>query len=1133
MRLRRKQATIANLRYLALAALGFVAAGFIARPAAAAILLIADACVMIGVSGFVGVNFVGSSFHSPARRSVAYLALLFLYAAVVELLVGYPLRWLLRDHSLEATLALSTTTVIALLSLWKVWPAFGLTVFWRNAYRSDRNSRSFLDAASCSIEFARRMTADNELFFSHGLIACLCLLAIVIGATTIGGWGNIFTGNARVIALVVYAVVVVPLASLTVVNRTAGAMRIDMLRKVRAHRDVAEHAVAKVADTSVEHVPDNLGIEELDAMLLRCVRASQTQLALAALARGANPNCVPPAGDRDQRSVIELACVNPDMRLLRGLIAKGVDLNRAHAGMPPLIAATRDSFEGRPDAVMTLLTNGADARCADKNGDTPLHCAALCERPIAAALLCDAGALLDAVNGDGLTPLGVACAGANWELVKFLLERGAKTDTDHGQPAIIAAAAVDDDDPQGIKLLLKRKARVDAPGRLKRTALMTAAMHGNAFVAQLLLDAGAQIDLADAHGVTALMEAARAGAADVLDVFASRQPSLDLVDGAGRSALIIASQSIKANDDIVRRLLDMGAARDITVADGRRAVDFAASAGRWNIVALLDPTYPIPQSVTHEPTINPQNDSVGHLLDALRFGHWNIVERFDRDVREWPESTLVNLFIELISHHDSAPRRWLLTHGLSSDSVADGSSLLARSLHDLPATAAAARDLLDAGAPCGEVGVLNRLCRAVASSDYRNDLEILSIRLIESGTDLFAADATGLTPLANAVAAGNVTIARALLTRGADPNARDPHGRTPLFSALKHPTATAVELIKHLIVAGAAPDVAATNGETPLGLVLARPEPQLQQWLNWNAWKLPSRPLRNSDLLSAAAVGDASAVGKLIALGLTVNAADAQGATPLLRASGNGHADVVALLLKNGAHAAHAANSGATALSAAVIARKADVVAVLAAHGVDIDQRLKGGGTALMIAAALGYPEIVSALLNAGANVDAADESHTRALHAAAHFAFHGRDGDRAKAILDTLLDSGASVDARNSEGQTALLLLLGAHAEAGATSDEKVLLALMPPLLKRQADINAADNRGVTSLHACAMHGLMLPARALIAAGADTQLRDMRERTAREVAHLLGFIDVAVELAAQRTSTAASPARKTAHDVD
>jgi hypothetical protein len=48
-------------------------------------------------------------------------------------------------------------------------------------------------------------------------------------------------------------------------------------------------------------------------------------------------------------------------------------------------------------------------------------------------------------------------------------------------------------------------------------------------------------------------------------------------------------------------------------------------------------------------------------------------------------------------------------------------------------------------------------------------------------------------------------------------------------------------------------------------------------------------------------------------------------------------------------------------------------------------------------------------------------------------------------------------------------------------------------------------------------MHGLLLPLRALLAAGADPSRCDLLGRTPREVAHLLGFIDVAAELAAGR----------------
>ncbi len=1126
---RRTQDRISSLNYFAVAAVAFAAAAYVDQLWIAALIVAADVLVFAGVARLAGLRLDNATRPTAATRLGTIAVLLFGYAAFVGLAIAYPMTRLLRDPSLGATMALSTTAVLVLLSLWKSWPALGLAILIRNRRE---NHASLMSQA---FERARRITGENELFFSHGVLVSLCLLLLVEGAFALGGLRIPLHGNERWTILFLYAVCIAPLASWIVVNRTASAMVIERARERRALAQSDPQPIVQDASENENcELPVAANAQELDAMLLRCVRAGQTQLALAALHRGADPNCVPAASDRDQRSVIELACVNPDMRLLRGLISKGADLNRAHAGVPPLIAATRDSFEGRPDAVMTLLTNGADARCADANGDTPLHCAALCEKPIAAALLCDAGALLDAVNGEGLTPLGVACATANWELVKFLLDRGAKIDIDHGQPAIIAASSVDDDDPQGVKLLLKRKARPDARGPLKRTALMTAAMSGNAFIAQLLLDSGAQIDLVDAHGATALMEAARAGSADVLDVFASRKPSLELVDATGRSALIIACQSIKASEDIVRRLLDMGASREQAVADGRRAVDFAAAAGRWGIVALLDPSYAIPQSLARESSADAQTDPAVHLLDALRFGHWNIVDRFEHEVRALPASTLANLFVELIAHDDPAPRRWLLTHGLSADALVDDKPLLAHAMCELPSTLAAVCDLLDAAASCGGSDAVNRICLSISSSDGRDALERLGLRMIDSGADVFALDTTGASPLANAVAVGSIALTRALLARGADPNARDHHGRTPMFAALTLPTDTAIELTKLLILAGAVPDVAAANGETPFGLALARPEPQLQQWLNWHAWKLPNRRLNNGDLLSAAAAGDASAVKKLLALGLAMNAADAQGATPLLRASGNGHADVVVLLLRHGADATRAAASGATALSAAVIARSSDVIAALATHGVEIDQRLKGGGTALMIAAALGYPEIAVALLKAGANVDASDESHTRALHAAAHFAFHGRDGERAKATLDALLEHGAAIDARNSEGQTALLLLLGAHAEAGVAPDEKRLLAAIPSLLKRHADVNAADNRGVTALHACAMHGLLLPARALLAAGADTQLRDMRDRTAREVAHLLGFIDVAVELAAPRASAATSiPPRKIAHDFE
>ena len=83
--------------------------------------------------------------------------------------------------------------------------------------------------------------------------------------------------------------------------------------------------------------------------------------------------------------------------------------------------------------------------------------------------------------------------------------------------------------------------------------------------------------------------------------------------------------------------------------------------------------------------------------------------------------------------------------------------------------------------------------------------------------------------------------------------------------------------------------------------------------------------------------------------------------------------------------------------------------------------------------------------------------------------------------------------------------------------------MALLPLFLLARADLNLQDQRGVSPLHACAMHGLLLPARTLLAAKADPSRRDVLDRTARQVAQLLGYIDLAAELGSREPQTAGS----------
>ena len=334
--------------------------------------------------------------------------------------------------------------------------------------------------------------------------------------------------------------------------------------------------------------------------MLCAARSGQVELALAALDRGGDPNATPGPDQRDQRNASIIAVTLPDLRLLRGLIAAGVDVNRAESGLTPLIAATRDSYQGRPDAVMTLLANGADPRVAGADGNTPLHHAARCAEPIVAALLVDAGADINAANREGLTALGIACANASWRVVDFLLERGAKSEVARAQPALLLAAGIGDDDPHGVKALLKHRADVNARGAMERTPLMTAALAGHARITDALLIGGADTNLADHRGTTALMEAARSGAVAVIHSLEKAQGRSESCRRERPRRVIVACQSRNANEETVRALLALGADRAHVAADGKRALDHAAAAGRWHIVALLDPAFPLPSSLTSD-----------------------------------------------------------------------------------------------------------------------------------------------------------------------------------------------------------------------------------------------------------------------------------------------------------------------------------------------------------------------------------------------------------------------------------------------------------------------------------------------------------------------------------------------------
>ncbi|WEN15253.1 ankyrin repeat domain-containing protein [Rhodanobacter sp. AS-Z3] len=1102
--------------------LAVFAAGLVTHPLTLIPLLLANALTLAAVCHAIGFDPEPQFMRTVLRRGAAHLVMFTGYTVLVFALVAWPMMQLTHTPSLSAALLLAAALVLALVALWRLWPAYGLLFLWDDAYPRQRDGSWIFTATLRSIAFARHLSRE-ERFFSHFLPVAFSMLVLSFGAIALTGLYGVLPPEPRIAAIVLYGIVLLPLGCLVIANRTLRALLCES-RHSRRRVDQTPSTAHRPTLTESERTA---GTPDQAAALLAATRDGDIERALALLEVGAAPDTAPPAEDRDQRPVLMLAALLPDTRLLRALIAKGADVNHASGGLTPLLAATRDSWHGRAEAVLTLLANGASPLATDAEGNTALHGAVLSADAGVAAMLLDAAAPINALNQAGISPLANACRAANWPLVKFLLEHGAKPAPADGEPALVAASSIADDDIEGVKLLLKHRAAINALDARHRHALITAASEGHEQIARVLCAANADVNLVDMHGSSALMEAARAGAGGIVQLLAEAKADAGLRDDHGRDALTLACQSPRADADTVRALLALGAAPKVPGTDGRSALDHAAAAGRWDLVALLDPDTPLPASLSAD-VLTEGADTPGHLLEALRSGHWAVVSGFNSRVREWPQTDLARLYLDLSTPGLAAGRRWLLDHGLAAEArleaprtddadtgeIAElpplGQRLFDALLRRLPDTTEALDDLLQAGASPAGAGLL---ALALLHANGAAQAAALPMKMLEAGADPFGPDARGRTPLQLAANTAQSALLQALLERGCDPNARDRDGRTPLFSALEH-GAKALPLVRALIAHGADPEAADANGETALGLSLEHPA--VERWLDWRDWSRPNRALRANDLPAAARAGALTSVQRLLELGFAVDTRDEQGATALLHACGAGHRDIAACLLEASADPTLAARSGVTPLAAAVAARREALVALLLQHQVAVDQRLPNDATALMAAAAMGYPEIAEQLIDAGADIEAVDSAGRSALHAAAQFGFEHNDSLRARRLFDVLLKRGAEINHADNEGKTPLLLLLGAQLRPGSNCDATHIGALIPLLLDAGAQVAHADQRGVTALHACAMHALLPPARVLLSRGADRNATDAFGRTAAEVARQLGYVDIAHELTAR-----------------
>lgn len=116
--------------------------------------------------------------------------------------------------------------------------------------------------------------------------------------------------------------------------------------------------------------------------------------------------------------------------------------------------------------------------------------------------------------------------------------------------------------------------------------------------------------------------------------------------------------------------------------------------------------------------------------------------------------------------------------------------------------------LLSAGADPNLADDLERTPLLLAVED--DDIEKLRVCLNSSGIDVNCRDLEGETPLMLAARRGLLEIVKELLLSGADPNAMDKNGSSPLLAGIRHPT-----IVYILLQAGADARVRDSLGRTP------------------------------------------------------------------------------------------------------------------------------------------------------------------------------------------------------------------------------------------------------------------------------------------------------------------------------
>ena len=434
---------------------------------------------------------------------------------------------------------------------------------------------------------------------------------------------------------------------------------------------------------------------------------------------------------------------------------------------PDLVAAVRT---GDLAAVRSLIASETDIDAPQGDGATALHWAAHRSDLEATELLMEAGADVDAANALGATPLWLAAKNGAAGIAERLLDAGANPNVTlrMGETPLMSAAR--SGSLAVVEMLLDRGADVNAAERERgQTALMWAAAQQHAGVVRLLAERGA-----DLHARTQVWEQLEntAGNTNTSGNFRMRH--------GGSTALLFAAR----NGDLAtaRALVEAGADVDDTAAAGSSALVIAAHSGHGPLGVYLleegaDPNVAAAgYTALHAATLRGQAALAAALLahgadlDAI-VERGTPGRRFSADFSIRHQAVGANTFWLAARYGELDILRALAEWG------ADPNVAPANRWSSLKAAM---------GVP--QISQEDRRNRVDAPDSVEHiDQEELTLDLarivLDLGVDVNQADDRGNTALHDAVRTGFASVVDLLAARGADVDALNDRGQTPLVLA--------------------------------------------------------------------------------------------------------------------------------------------------------------------------------------------------------------------------------------------------------------------------------------------------------------------------------------------------------------